>query len=120
LNNDNSNALFIVWLFLVTKNGFLKDIDSIINGDGKTAFIDIDALSDSSRLTTDAIKTIFKEYAGPSVSENVRESFQTVASVFQTLADSLSNQTYRPDQYGNAGSVYNVCKDGALVDPGKR
>lgn len=117
LDNDNSNALFIVWLLMVTKNGFLKDVDSIITGDGQTAFVDIDALSDATRLTTDTIKTIFRKYADPSVSRSTRTSFQTVATTFQTLAESLSQNPYRPDQYADSGNIYNVCTDGAAVDP---
>jgi hypothetical protein len=120
LSNDNANALLLVWLFMVTKNGFLTDIDTIMSGNGQPTFIDVDALSDISRLAPDTIKSIFSEYTDPSVPEDVRTSFQKVARVFQTLADSLSNKTYRPDQYADAGTIYNVCKEGANIDPAER
>jgi len=110
----NAAPSLVVWMYLVTADNFLDELEKVNNKDGDfdPEIIPIDDIAKHTHLTTDTVRAILDVYIQDVTS---RPAWRHVVSMFQAFSGK-NNPTWHPDDCPK-GAILSLAVNGAIVDP---
>ncbi len=113
----NAPPALVVWLFMVTANNFLNELETPTdpNGSYNQDKLPFDEIVRYTNLTPDCVKSLFACYLND---DDVvgKPQWRHVVSQFQAFAQAHSDG-YDPDGCPNGHGIFALAVNGAAVDP---
>jgi hypothetical protein len=111
----NAAPALIVWLYLVTQNDTLDELERVNdpNGDFNPDLIPIDEIARLTNLTTDTVRAILAVYIQDDVA--FRPAWRHVVNAFQAFSQAHA-PNWHPDDCPKGG-ILSLAVNGAIVDP---
>ena len=111
----NAAPSLIVWMYLVTANNFLDELERVHNknGDFDPEIIPIDDIAKHTHLTTDMVRAILDVFTSDAI--EFRSAWRHVVEMFQGFSKG-HNPAWQPNDCPK-GAILSLAVNGATVDP---